>query len=110
MKYIFIAPLIIPKLKRGLNCKNLIRFEFLYNKTTKKQFLRVEDESGRREIEGTINIENLINSKYGKMLIGKIDDIAPGWEQIFGIIDTIKKEIVFIILDSNGKELTKIKY
>lgn len=110
MKYIFIAPLIIPKLKRGIGAKELFKFEFYFDRYTEKQYLRAEIETGTREIEGVISIKGLLESKYGKMILNKMEEAAPNWATIYGVIDTRKKEILFILSDYSGNILTKLKY
>lgn len=110
MKYIFIAPLIIPKIKKTIGCKELFKFEFFFDRATEKQFLRVDIETGTREIEGVVSIKNLLESKYGKMVLNKIEASAPNWATIYGVIDTRKKEIIFIISDYSGAPLLKLKY
>lgn len=110
MKYIFIAPLIIPKIKKAIGAKELFKFEFFYDRATEKQYLRVEIETGKKEIEGVISIKGLLESKYGRMALNKIETAAPNWATIYGVIDTRKKEIQLIISDYSGAPVLTLKY
>jgi hypothetical protein len=108
ISYRIIAPLIIPKLKRSLECKHLEQFCFLWDRNTGQQKIEVKDENGTRIIEGVISLNEILTEGIGKKLVSLLDKEYKGWNRLIGLIDTNKKKITFIFKENEHTIGTRI--
>ena len=110
LKYYVIAPLIVPKLKKGLKCEDLKRFNFFYNQKTGEQIIESETENGVNKNNAIISISGLLNDGKGRMLMDHLNKQYPNWESVFCEISPIKKEIILIFINNKGEKLGLLKY
>jgi hypothetical protein len=96
ISYRIIAPLIIPKLKKSLESKDLKQFGFMWERNTGRQKIEIEDEKGRRIIEGIVSINEILTEGIGKKLVSLLDKEYKGWNTLIGLIDTQNKKITLI--------------
>lgn len=110
LKYYMISPLIVPKLKSGLKCEKLNRFNFFYNQKTGEQIIEAETENGIIKNDTNISIKALLSDKTGVMLLNKLNAHFPQWQSVFCEINPIKKEINLIFLNAENKKIGNLKY
>lgn len=110
LKYYMISPLIVPKLKSGLNCKELKKFNFFYNQKTGEQIIEAETEKGINKNNAIISIKALLSDNTGQMLMNKLNTHFPDWQSVFCEINTTKKEINLIFLNAENKKIGNLKY
>lgn len=101
LTYRIIAPLIVPKLKRGTNCPNMKSFLFSWNCKTGEQNIEVTDENGSRTSNGNVSITEIMNEGTGRRLIDLLDNLYKDWVYLYGLIDCEKKSITLIFKDND---------
>lgn len=110
LKYYMISPLIVPKLKNGLKCERLNRFNFFYNQKTGEQIIEADTEKGINKNNSQVSIKALLNDGTGKMLLDKLNTSFPNWESVFCDINPTKKEINLIFINNKGEKIGNLKY
>lgn len=110
LKYYMISPLIIPKIKKALNCRKLKRLSFFYNQKTGEQIIEVETENGTSNNSAIISISNLLNDGMGQKLMIHLNKSFPNWISIFCEINDEKKTITLIFLNVNGEKIGTLNY
>jgi hypothetical protein len=108
ISYRIIAPLIIPKLKRSLESKDLKQFCFLWDRQSGSQLIEIKDERGTRIIEGVISINEILTEGIGRKLVSLLDKEYKGWNRLIGLIDTEKKQITFIFKENEHTIGTRV--
>jgi hypothetical protein len=105
ISYRIIAPLIIPKLKKSLESKDLKQFAFRWDRITGKQIIEIIDEKGPRAVEGVISMNEILSEGFGKKLVSLLDKEYKGWEILIGVIDTQTKKITLIFKDGTNTNI-----
>lgn len=105
LSYRIIAPLIVPKLKKGIECKELHSFLFSWNKSTGQQNIEFTTERGTQANTGNVSISEILNEGIGRKLISALDKTYNGWETMYGVIDTQSKKITLIFKDHGNNTL-----
>lgn len=108
ISYRIIAPLLIPKLKRSLECKELKLFGFMWERNTGEQKIEIVDENGTHVIKGAISINEILNEGMGKKLVNLLDKEYKGWNTLIGVIDTQNKKITLIFKENEHTIGTRI--
>jgi hypothetical protein len=96
LSYRIIAPLIIPKLKKGIGCEVLHSFMFSWNKVTGEQNIESVSELGTQQNKGTVSISEILQEGIGQRLLTALDKTYQGWETMYGVIDNQNKKITLI--------------
>ena len=96
LKYLMIAPLIVPKLKKGLKSPTMKNFCFSWNRDTSEQNVEFTDENGTHQNTGNISITEIMNDSVGNRLVDILDNVYQGWNTIYGVIDIEHKKITLI--------------
>lgn len=96
ISYRIIAPLIIPKLKKATESKHLKNLTFYWNKEKDEQGMWIENEEGTKVFQGSVTIKEILTEGIGKKLLNLLEKEYPGWNILYGVIDTEKKKITFI--------------
>ena len=99
LTYRIIAPLIVPKLKRGCESPNMESFMFSWNKNTGEQTIEISDERGSRFSNGQVSIAEIMQEGTGRRLIDLLNGLYKDWETLYGIIDINNKKITLIFKD-----------
>lgn len=105
LSYRIIAPLIIPKLKKGIGCEILYSFMFSWNKNTGEQNIESVTEMGTTQNKGTVSISEILNEGIGQKLLNALDKNYQGWETMYGIIDNQNKKITLIFKNEQRNTL-----
>lgn len=105
LSYRIIAPLIVPKLKRGCNSPNMKSFMFGWNKATGEQTIEVTDPEGTRMANNNVSISEILSEGVGGRLIHFLDETYKGWETMYGVIDIDNKKITLIFKDNGNNTL-----
>jgi hypothetical protein len=105
LSYRIIAPLIVPKLKKGIGCEILNSFLFSWNKVTGEQNIESNTEMGTQQNKGTVSISEILQEGIGQRLLTALDKTYKGWETMYGVIDNQNKKITLIFKDDNGTTL-----
>lgn len=101
LKYILIAPLIVPKLKKGLNSPNMKNLCFYWDREKGNQTIEFTDEHGTHSNTGHISISEIMNDGVGNRLIDILDNLYKGWNNLYGIIDIEHKKITLIFKEND---------
>ena len=104
LKYTLIAPLIVPKLKKGLNSPTMKNFCFYWHRNTGEQTVEFTDADGTHLNTGQISITEIMHDKVGNRLIDLLDGLYQGWDNMYGIIDIEKRKIT-LIFKQNGNTI-----
>lgn len=99
LTYRIIAPLIVPKLKKGCQSPNMETFMFAWNKNTGDQSIEISDEHGTRMSHGQVSIAEIMQEGTGRRLIDLLNGLYKDWETLYGIIDINNKKITLIFKD-----------
>jgi len=105
LTYRIIAPLIVPKLKKGCNSPEMKSFMFGWNKVTGDQTIEITDPNGTRSANNNVSISEILSEGVGGRLIHYLNETYKGWEHMYGIIDTDNKKITLIFKDNGNNTL-----
>lgn len=108
ISYRIIAPLIIPKLKKATESKDLKNLTFFWNKEKDQQGMWIENEEGTKEFQGSVTIKEILTEGIGKKLLNLLEKEYPGWNILYGVIDTEKKKITFIFKNNEHTIGTRV--
>jgi hypothetical protein len=108
ISYRIIAPLIMPKLKRATESKDLKQLCFFWNKDTSEQRMEITNESGTKEFHGSVSIKEILTEGIGKKLLNLLEKEYPNWNILYGVIDSEKKKITFIFKNNEHTIGTRI--
>jgi len=103
--YRIIAPLIVPKLKKGCNSPDMKSFMFGWNKVTGEQTIEITDPEGTRNTNNNVSISEILSEGVGGRLIHFLDETYKGWETMYGIINIENKSITLIFKDNGNNTL-----
>jgi hypothetical protein len=103
--YRIIAPLIVPRLKKGCDSPNMKSFMFGWNKKTGEQTIEITDPNGTRMANNNVSISEILSEGVGGRLLHYLDATYLGWEHMYGIIDTDNKKITLIFKDNGNNTL-----
>lgn len=108
ISYRIIAPLIIPKLKKATESKDLKNLTFFWNKEKDQQGMWIENEEGTKEFRGSVTIKEILTEGIGKKLLNLLEKEYPGWNILYGEISTEKKKITFIFKNNEHTIGTRV--
>lgn len=96
ISYRIIAPLIMPKLRKATQSKELKNLTFYWNKEKDEQGMWITNEEGTKQFQGSVTIKEILTEGIGKKLLTLLEKEYPGWNILYGVIDSEKKKITFI--------------
>jgi hypothetical protein len=101
ISYSFLAPIIMPRVEKDSDSKNLKRYSVFFNRDTGEVKQEVTDEKGQREFPGKIDLKDSWTNPQGKMIHKAINKECPTCTAVFFEIDQEERKVTIAYLDKN---------
>ena len=110
ISYSFLAPIILPRVEKDAQSKNLKRYSVFFDRITGEVSQQVEDENGQREFPGKIDLKNSWTNPQGKFIHKAIEKECPGCAAVFFEIDSEAKKVNIGYFDAEMNLVTANTY